>query len=255
MRRFSCTVVLLLFVTAHVRASNQDASFALHRVSVSGPIDGCGVDSPNALGLPCSDYTVTAPLGESYVFVVVGGAGDEGVTVVRFGVNYDGRKDQMNGIDPDLITFTYCNEGGIVYPASYGYGDFPNPNGQVTIIFDNYANPTCYEHPALGSDGRHAMIGYFYVFAHSEDVLRLNVPGFGRPATMRAADVASGIDLLITDCAGNTIDFVEALAWGEWPLRLGRVHFGGDGSEGYTPCGLTPAKATTWGKLKTTFGP
>lgn len=245
-----CSSTLITITPGETRASNLDAKFALHRVPVTpDSLDGCGADSRNVLGIPCSEYTVTAPLGESYVFVVVGKTGDEGVTGVQFGVNYDGRRDQMNGIDPALTTFSICNAGGLYFTSDYGFGDFPNPNGQLRAVFENYRSPTCYEHPILGNSGRHALIGYFYVYAHSEDVLRLIVSGYGyRPGGLQPKDAASGTELLLMDCAGNTIDLTMVEPF--WPIRLGKVHFGGDGSKGYNPCAITPAFPTTWGDLK-----
>ena len=228
-------------------ATNEDAKFALHRVPVSGPFDGCGADSPNALGIPCSDYSVAAPVGESYVYMVVGQTGDNGVKGIQFGVDYDGRDGQMSGIDPSLTTFTYCNRGGPFFLlGDGGYGKFPNPGGSVAIVFEADESHTCYEHPVVGSFGRHVLVGFFYVYAHSEDVLRLT-PDW---QAHREPEVT------VHDCIGESVNLFNTYYPDYYPdfePILGRVHFGGDGSEGHTPCGFTPTRETTWGRIKAKY--
>jgi len=232
--------VVICAVTSNcpVLASNGDARFALHRVPMSEEFDGCGTNNPNALGIPCTEYSVTAPLGESYVYIVVAGGGEEGIVAVSFGIDYDGRPGEKTGIDPAEAQFTSCTDG-LYFSNDNGWGDFPKPRGGVRAWF---ATATCDDHPVIGESGRHALIGFLYLNAYSEDLLRLT-PNLG--------DEPTGNALKVADCAGSIIDFVEveypALYWN----RLGKVHFGGDGTKGYNPCGgVVPAHPNTWGKIK-----
>lgn len=242
--RFAIPVVLLL-AAGTATADNLDAKFALHRVPASYAFYGCGPGNPNVLGTSCSDYTVTAPLGESYVYMVVGETGDEGVYGISFGIDYDGRAGQMNGIDPATATFTPCNRSGQFWPNGSLYGPFPSPYSAVRMTFEDETG-ACYEHPVIGAHGRHVLVGYFYVVAYAEDVLRVTANN--------QIDPHGVPELLVLDCGDprTTADLFAAYG-SEMDRILGRVHFGGDGSQGYTPCAATPALPATWGRLKSLY--
>ena len=99
----------------------------------------------------------------------------------------------------------------------------------------------------MDGSGVHVVIGCIYLYAYSEDVLRITPNN----------NLLSGPELAVCNCDDPALDPCTYLLDIYPPelhdLLLGRVHFGGDGSQGYTPCGVTPTQRTTWGTLKRTY--
>ena len=136
--------------------------------------------------LPCRDYTVTAPMGQGTVYVVIGRAGLEGVAGASFGINYSGTNSV--GIDPRYVTWTPCADGP-QFPSNDGvHGDFPQPGGGIRICW----NSTSCQTQIISIDGVHAVIGSLYVYAYSPDQLQITpnynvqagIPELAKPAAL-----------------------------------------------------------------------
>ena len=83
----------------------------------------------------------------------------------------------------------------------------------------------------MGASGVHAVTGALYVYAYTEDVLRLT-PN---------ETLQLGPELGTLSCDNVFTNLVDSHRAEDIPRLCGRVHFGGDGSRGYTPCGVTVA--------------
>jgi hypothetical protein len=235
------TILLLaaaMITTAKpVRADDQVwGEFALHRKApTTKAATICGTYSPLAQPIPCYEYTSTAPAhGYSLVYLVIGWGPTAGVSAASFGIDYDGRTGMRNGLDPSLSSFTPCFDGAAVFYDG-GLGDFPAPKGGAFVTWNTCANTVI--EPA----GVHALIGALSCYAYAEDVLRIT------PNTVRSA----APELVVIDCHGTQLDLAQL----SWPFQLwwvlGRVQFGGDGSQGYPGCGLPiDTRPATWGRIK-----
>lgn len=236
-------------------AGMENVRFAVHYKSNSVTSKLCDIPSttveepnysPNYTNTPCSYYQISrVPLGAGRVYVVIGKAGQEGVGAASFGVTYNGSSGQ--GIDPAYVTWTACADG-LSFPNSDGvHGNFPQPGGGLRITW-NY--PASCQTEVIGTDGVHAVVGVFYVYAYSDAVLRLtpnNNLASGRP------------ELAVASCAGVTTDLVDF--WGPNIVQylMGGVGFGNQC--GFNPCLLhnppcdvVPVASTTWGQLKYRYG-
>lgn len=235
-----------LLFSSVVTAGMENARFALHRVDPPSKIGSlCSTYTPNYNGIPCVDYTVTGPApGASIVYLVIGQGGTEGIAAVSFGIDYDGRAGEHMGIDPTTVTWNSCVSSA-EYKNDGGFGPWPNPKGGVRM---SWSRLTHCQTEVIGSYGVHALLGWFYLYAYSEDILRLTPNN----------NLESGSELIVCNCDDPDIVNPCTNLLGLYPPQLhdfltGRVHFGGDGSPGYTPCGVTRSQATTWGKLKKTY--
>lgn len=250
---------LSLFSAGAASAGMENAKFALHRMPKFSPsqemrflCDDPSTPSfvepnysPNFSETPCSEYTVTGPLGASQVYVVVAEAGTEGVGGVSFGVDYDGRDPDglpgtgdETGISPKLVTWTPCADG-LSFPNDNGYGEFPNPRGGLRMT---WILPGSCASQTIGGMGVHAVAGSFYVYAYSPDVLRL---------TANLGDEGlAGQGVGIADCSSSGV--VTEFYGLKMNSILGRVQFG-SGAGGYNPCATVPSQPATWGRLKGLF--
>ena len=195
--------------------------------------------SPNYTNTRCDQYTIShCPLGPGQVYVVVAGVGLEGLAAASFGVNYTGSDGA--GIDPRYVGWTPCADG-LSFPNSDGvHGDFPQPGGGLRITWNA---PSSCQFESLAPYGGHAVVGVFYVYAYSDDVLRLTPNN----------NLQTGHELAVANCAGaetNLFDIWPASFVENW--LVGRVGFGDQ--FGYTPCPIPlPVGVTTWGKLKNKY--
>ena len=195
--------------------------------------------------IPCSNYITAGPLGANLtgatVYLVVGKAGTEGVAAASFGVDYHGGTNLPagTGIDPAFVTFTPCADG-LTFPNDGGNGDFPKPKGGIRITWNN---STSCQTQVIGSDGVHAVVGSFYMYAYSTDSFQVtgnnNLQG-GVP------------ELAVANCAGVTTDLYQVWGPSVYLQLCGRLDLGG--GAGYNPCLITPTHNTTWGKIKTKYG-
>jgi hypothetical protein len=223
----------------------EDSRFALHRTATTTKVATiCTTANPNTLLIPCTEYAVSGPVGYSLIYMVVGQAG-EGILGVSFGIDYNGRAGQMNGIDPSLISYTACHDGldftngfdldgsGTVEPEE----EWPAPRGGTRITWS-----TC-QNTDIAGMGAHAVMGALTVYAYAEDVIRLTPNN----------NLDSGPELNVVTCGGAEVKFLEIVAPSLVDDVLPRVHLGGAMDQGYTPCGIIPARPTTWGKVKSLY--
>jgi hypothetical protein len=235
---------LILLLDSVAIANMADARFALHRTDPTTKTGSmCSTYSPNYQGLACIDYTVTGPApGASLVYLVIGQAGTEGMAAASFGIDYDGRSGGHAGIDPTFVAWTDCLHA-VWFRNDGGFGDFPNPKGGVRLSWDRTTN--C-QTQVIGAYGVHVVVGCFYLYAYSEDILRITPNN----------NLQSGPELVVCNCDNPDInpdvctDLLLIYPPQIQDFLMGRVHLGGDGAAGYTPCGVTLNPATTWGKLK-----
>lgn len=244
------TAAGLVVSSAAMAADITDIRFAMHRkgqfiVSKAIPnlCDNAGTPtaepnySPNYDNIPCTDYTLTGPLAGSQIYVVIA-RDQDGVSGASFGVDYNGRPEPgvpANGIDPDFASWTLCSDG-LSFPNDGGFGEFPKPKGGIRLTWN-----TCATQTVAGKV--HAVTGTFYIYAYAEDVMRLTPNN----------NLLSGPELAVTNCGGQETKLTDFLSPTLIDAVLGRVHIGGDGSQGYTPCGVVPIEPTTWGKVKTLY--
>jgi hypothetical protein len=256
------TALVLAVFSGVVFAQNLDARFALHAKdkftatkalnskcptfddngTPGDPSDDSPVASydPNWDDVPCTDYTVAYGGSASTVFVVLGQA-TSGMTGASYGITYTGSVGV--GIDPRFISWAGCTDG-LEFPNAGANGDYPAKEGGIRVTWN-----TCQDgdfrgsSKVVGGSGLHLVIGSFYVYVYGEDLLELTPNN----------NLQSGPELAMTACAGGTTDYLTILDPSLVPFALGRVHFGGDGTQGYTPCGVIPTKETTWGHIKNLY--
>ena len=217
-----------------VHGEVENVRFALHRKAARYPPLPPFCDdpqtpaiepnySPNYDHIPCNEYTVNGPLGASTVYIVAGQADPtEGVGAVSFGIDYDGRYGQGTGIDPQYVSFVMCADG-LTFPNNGGFGDFPAPKGGARITWNL---PNSCQREVIGSHGVHAVIGAFYVYAYSPDLLRVTPNN----------NLCCGItELGVANCLGGFTNLIDMFPPDQVSSLLGRVQLG-EGTGGYTPC-------------------
>jgi hypothetical protein len=194
--------------------------------------------SPNYTNTRCDQYTVDhCPLGPGQVYLVIGRAGSEGVAAASFGVDYGGSAG--SGVDPQFVSWTPCADG-LAFPNNDGtHGDFPQPGGGLRITWDPY---TSCQTEIIGALGVHAVVGVFYVYAYSDDVLYITTNN----------NLESAAELAVANCTGA--ETVLSTLWPSnvLPYMMGSIGFGT--KYGRTPCiGPDLARSTTWGRMKSTY--
>jgi hypothetical protein len=134
-----------------------------------------------------------------------------GIQAASFGIDYTG------GINPNQVIWTACATG-LVFTSN----TWPHPGSGLRITENS-----CINTPVISPDRLHVVFGAFTVYAYSEAVFSLT-------ANMT---LQGGIpELAVADCGGHTTDFAELYTSTDWHKLLGRVHLGGNGSQGFTPC-------------------
>jgi hypothetical protein len=232
--------------------NHPDARFALHsKTQVSGKtapavcpdFAGGTNQSPNGLNIACSLYDTHAPLGapsyplQEWAYLMVGQLSPSfGVGGVSFGVNYP---------SPTLYVgesaewgLVYCADGN-TYPSTSPA--WPLPGSGITITWLTCSPGVTTK--VISPDNGHAVIGKFYVYAYGECTLAMT-PNYTK---------TSGDELDVADCGGINTKLLSLTDPSLWDALCGVIHFGGNGSLGYTPCGVVSTKPSTWGRLKTLF--
>ena len=204
--------------------------------------------------LPCSSYDYTCePMGPGQVYLVIGRAGTEGVSAASFGISYGGSNHV--GIDPSRVTWTPC-ANGLSFPNSDGtHGLFPAPGGGLRITWDTGNGCPLASQEVIGGSGAHVVVGVFYVYAYSNDTIRITPNN----------NIAGGPELAVANCAGITTDLVQV--WGLDNVLQYLVGSVGFNEYGFNPCipinsisqeapgtpCTTPITPTTWGKVKSSY--
>ena len=196
--------------------NNNNVRIALHVGPEYGLLKGetiCDGSPLSQVPDDCSLYNTSFGSGTNNVWVVVGQAGDVGITGVSFGLDYSGSPG--SGIDPRYVLWTRCTDG-LDFPNDGGNGEFPAPGGGIRVTWTSCQNSLS----ASGNYGVHALVGAFYTYVYSHDHLRIT-PNNNLPEP----------EFAVTDCDTNTINLLEITAPSLYGLLGGRVDFGcGSGS-------------------------
>jgi hypothetical protein len=197
--------------------------------------------SPNYTNTSCLEYTLDrCPMGPGQVYVVIARAGSEGIAGASFGISYSGSMGV--GIDPQYVTWTPCADG-LSFPNNDGvHGDFPQPGGGLRVTWNTSNGCPAVTQQVIGGYGAHAVVGSFYIYALSDDVLRLTPNN----------NLQGGVpEVAIANCTGETTDLIAH--WGPFygNYLMGRIGFGNQA--GWQPCEFFPVAATTWGKVKSMY--
>ena len=206
-------VVLLLAVgLEEARAGSVPGpKVALHisaTTSKAGSI--CSAWSPNAKGIPCSDYVVQGSLNQDllvYMVVRVDSL-SSGIAGVTAGIEYNGNFGQ--GVD--VTSWTLCTDG-LEFPNAGPRGDWPASGGGNSITWITCAGQR------IGNDGLHGVVGAFGVYAYSADQLKIT-PN---------RNLEIGPSLTVANCSGGEVHLDSTFAGG----------WAGFWTIGRNPCRLT----------------
>ena len=226
---FALLLFALLGAGPVLAGPNNGPKVALHvsaMTSKSATI--CTTWNPNDLNLPCSGYNTRGDLGQDLLVYLVIARADTpsfvgGVAGITAGIEYDGRR--SHGVD--VLSWTVCADG-LDNPNSGPGGEWPASGGGDVITWLN-----CQE-SRIGSDGIHAVVGAFTVYAYSADRLRIT-PN---------RNLQVGPQFLLANC------FAAEVGVADTTQDLGSAGFG---TTGFNPCGVTPVLPATWGSLKTKY--
>jgi hypothetical protein len=241
MKHWILLALLVLIPASALAGPHDNARFALHAKDKFMPTKTtpsvCDY-SPNIDNVPCLNYTVERPApGSADVFLMIGQAGSVGVTGASCGILYSGTTGV--GIDPGFITWTGCADGLEFPNGPPGEPEWPASQGGMRVTWI-----TC-QNQDIPDSGVHVTVGSFYVYAYSEDVLEVTPNN----------NLLSGAELGLSACGGGTTNLIHLVAPEDRQFLVGRVQFGGDGSQAQNPCGITivSKKPTTWGKIKSQY--
>ena len=206
-------VLLLVLSFEQALAGNEfTPKVALHVSAATNKASTiCSTWNPNGKGIPCSDYVAEGPLGENLLVYMVVAQADtpafsDGIAGVSMGIEYNGNLGQ--GVD--VYSWTLCADGQ-EYPNAGPRGEWPASGGGNTITW-----LTCQE-TRIGSDGMHAVVGAFGVYAYSADLLKVT-PN---------RNLQSGPFLGFANCDAEEVrpDSISSSGWA------------GFGIDGRNPCG------------------
>jgi len=182
-------------IAVHVQIPPTKAAFICRRAEDGGA-------APT--NIPCSEYVNRGLTGVGYnVYVAVGNVTDQnGIAGMTFGVAYNGAPSQ--GVD--VINWNFC-ASGLEFPSD----NWP-ASGSGNIV--TWLLPDDCQDTEVPPNGAHAVAGAFYVYAYSEDLLRIT-PHY---------ELLAGPQLEYANCNGLVSDIPETAA----------------GSARFTPGGTTP---------------
>ena len=202
-------------------AATRDVTIGLYLTDARGT---CTAINP----VGCTEEAqVTGALFTPYyaVLAVFNGDPDLGIAGVSCGIDYDGGV----GSGVDVVEWTLCTDG-----LQFPNGGWPEPGAGNRITWNNVEG--CQTNEPDG-DGVTAIAGFFYVIAYSDD----------RMSVIENRRLDSGPEFVVTECNPPV----------EFPLdpenRAGWLGFSDSGGEeGKLPC--VEKSATTWGRIKNTYG-
>ncbi len=140
---------------------------ALH-AKVAAAKTTCTTQTPNALGIACSDYLTEWPLltGADVYVVVANADASDGVAGLSVGLTYD----EVAGAGVDIFDWTLCAD--LDFPSSGAHGIWPASEGGNRIT---WVTPTNCQDTEIAPDGVHAVAGALYVYAYDDDFLALDL--------------------------------------------------------------------------------
>lgn len=170
----------------------------------------CAAWSPNAKGIPCSNYVVQGSLNQNVLVYMVARVDSlsSGIAGVTAGIEYNGNP----GEGVDVYSWTLCTDG-LEFPNAGPRGDWPAAGGGNLITWITCAGQR------IGNDGLHGVVGAFGVYAYSADQLKIT-PN---------RNLETGPSLTVANCSGGEVhlDSTFACGWaGFWTI-------------GRNPCSLT----------------
>lgn len=158
---------------------------------------------------PCSTFPLWNPTGQTYfVYLVAARGSADGFKGLSCGIEYDPAG--QSGVE--VNSWSQCSDGlEILYAGANG--QWPASGAGIRTTWS-----TC-QLNAIAPDDVHAVAGFFYIFAYSDDVMRITPNYVAEPTP----------ELEVVDCALATtvLDSTVSLASAE---------FGGEGSLAYDPC-------------------
>jgi hypothetical protein len=216
---------------------------ALHVTAATSKVPTiCNTWSPVLQSIPCSNFVTEGSLGPPnlLVYLVVAQVDTvsfgEGVAGVNLGIEYNGQ----SGVGVDVFGWTLCADGQ-EYRNAGPRGDWPAAGGGNLITW-----ATC-QNTQVGTDGIHAVVGAFTVFAYTDDKMRLT-PN---------RNLQAGPTFALANCSAVEIPGLDTL------IVLGAAGFGT--CTGCNPCTsiggcpvttcVVPVAPTTWGKIKSLYRP
>lgn len=262
--RFLATVLLCTtafagaWAPAAAAADNRLTFYALHIEPVTvqwPPSPPVCEDFPEDLP-SCVDYTIKAPTGFFHVYLVAAYA--DSMQGGALGIEYCGG--EYYGIIPEYVTWTRCLPGTETYAAG-DRGPWPAPGSSLRFTFDT-CQVTVSDPPSW--EPLHAVIGAFYVYAYTADVLEITPDRNVDPP-----------ELAVVDCRGDRLNLLDLYRLG-YDYHEGAAGFGGlwglscpiveppcfpacSPSVSSSPIpqricdGPAPVQATTWGLLKSRY--
>jgi hypothetical protein len=209
---------------------NDGTKFALHWSALCDKCipDVCGEYSPNTSGLPCSEFDTRIgflPGSQVGYLVIVGADFAAGVSGLQFGIWFD--EEAWN-----YGYWTLCADMESPH-ASVGGDPWPQSGSGNRVTW------TGCERTTFGKDGVRAVAGAWFLSSYNGEY----AGSFAVTPDSSLADPA----FILIDCAQQ-----------ETPIKtLGGVLSTTAGA-GYNPCladTTVSVTASTWGRLKTRFGP
>jgi len=244
------TIAMVIAVSfsapAVLAGSDSGPKLALHLTPVVAKSSFiCAENSPNTLGIPCSNYVVnglTRPTitVNQLIYLVVAQVdtpsfSSPDLAGATLGIQYNGNTGQ--GVD--MVSWTLCADG-LEFKNAGPRGDWPASGGGNVITFT-----TC-QQTRVGTDGVHAVLGAFTIYAYGNDIFRVTPNrNFIGPDVLLLADCSSAQTEI--DTTGVTTG-VAPTGW---------VGFGN--CQGCNPCVADcrpvpncsqPVKPATWGSIK-----
>jgi len=246
MKRYASAVllaagILTLFVLpafAGPSAAISGPKFALHaQTHAAKATFVCTTADPNTNNIACSDYVTNWPiLSGTDVYLVLAQGDSTGFSGATFGITYNGT--QGEGVD--LVgNWTFC-ASGLEFPSDGWPG--ADTGNICTFLLPNDCQRT-----EIGTDGVHAVLGAFYIYAYGADKFRI-----------REHPLIPQGNLAIAECSGKSTTYPPE----QYNLRTGWVGFGSQA--GCNPCTVTdlngcdpgvPTEPTTWGRIKSQYKP
>ena len=209
-----------------------NARLALH-ATAHGTKSSCTFNlNPTIAGVACENYTLAWPtFSGADVWYVIGHNGGSdagpGFTGVTAGIEYDA--------NVGMFGWTKC--ATLEFPNTGPNGPWPASGGGNVITWEACEGTT------IAPNGAHAVAGFFYMYAYGEGLM----------SATENRNLAAGPDFELANCGGQSQSLWKTLPLDVRELVFGTIHFGGDGSLGYTPCGVVATQKTTWGNIKTLY--
>ncbi len=155
----------------------------------------CSTWSPNAQGIPCSQYTTKAEVGRPYDVYLVVGHGDpaRGIGCVKCILSHSQ--------DVGVYSWDLCADHEML--GDSGGGEWPDAGGTNTIT---WTLPGDCQRQTVGDEGVHAVVGAFYVYAYSEGTMSVYFPPGNCVLDCNGGGVANSLGSASVDFGGYPLE-------------------------------------------------